>query len=63
MDADTHNGGSFSAGTVRWEDVLKVDGRPVAYSAMGSHGVWPAPGNHVYAHVRCRSWSLDRIAL
>ena len=37
--------------TVRWEDVPKVDDRPVAYVAAGSHGVWSTPGHHVYADV------------
>ncbi|OXL07984.1 hypothetical protein C348_03851 [Cryptococcus neoformans Gb118] len=49
VDFSTHEGGRLSAGTVRWEDVEKVDDRPVAYVAMGSHGVWPEPGDHVYA--------------
>lgn len=48
---DTHEGGRLSAGTVRWEDVEKLQDRPVAYVAMGSHGVWPEPGDHVYADV------------
>ena len=37
--------------TVRWEDVPKIDDRPVAYVAAGSHGVWSTPGHHVYADV------------
>ncbi|WVO22957.1 uncharacterized protein IAS62_004301 [Cryptococcus decagattii] len=49
VDFNTHEGGRLSAGTVRWEDVEKLQGRPVAYVAMGSHGVWPEPGDHVYA--------------
>lgn len=48
---DTHEGGRLSAGTVRWEDVEKFQDRPVAYVAMGSHGVWPEPGDHIYADV------------
>ncbi|WWD19011.1 hypothetical protein CI109_103468 [Kwoniella shandongensis] len=48
-DFTTHNGGRFSAGTIRWEDVIKHDGRPVAYSAAGSHGIWNEPGDHIYA--------------
>lgn len=28
-----------------------MDDRPVAYVAAGSHGVWPNPGDHVYADV------------
>jgi hypothetical protein len=50
--ADTHSGARFSAGTIRWTDVPKVDDRPVAFVAAGSHGVWPTPGDHVYADVR-----------
>jgi len=42
--------------TVRWEDVPKVDDRPVAYVAAGSHGVWSTPGRHVYADVRNHCW-------
>jgi len=38
--------------TIRWADVAKIDGRPIAYSAAGSHGLWPTPGDHVYADVR-----------
>lgn len=53
----THEGGRLSAGTVRWEDVEKVHDRPVAYVAMGSHGVWPEPGDHVYADVRLSSFT------
>lgn len=37
--------------TVRWEDVPKLDNRPVAFVAAGSHGVWSTPGYHVYADV------------
>jgi hypothetical protein len=37
--------------TVRWEDVPKIDDRPVAFVAAGSHGVWSTPGHHVYADV------------
>ena len=48
---DSHNGGAFSAGTTRWIDVPQHDGRPIAYSAAGSHGLWPNPGDHVLAHV------------
>lgn len=54
----THEGGRLSAGTVRWEDVEKVDDRPVAYVAMGSHGVWPEPGDHVYADVSPSSFAM-----
>ncbi|WWC63222.1 uncharacterized protein I303_105822 [Kwoniella dejecticola CBS 10117] len=38
-DYTTHTGGRFSAGTFRWEDIEKIDRRPVAYVAAGSHGV------------------------
>ncbi|EAL20509.1 hypothetical protein CNBE4290 [Cryptococcus deneoformans B-3501A] len=38
-DYSTHEGGRLSAGTVRWEEVEKVHDRPVAYVAMGSHGL------------------------
>jgi hypothetical protein len=37
--------------TIRWQDVPKIDNRPVAYIAAGSHGVWSYPGRHVYANV------------
>lgn len=51
-DFNTHSGGAFSAGTLRWEEVERTpDDRPVAYIASGSHGVWPVPGRHVYAQV------------
>ncbi|ODN78952.1 hypothetical protein L202_04467 [Cryptococcus amylolentus CBS 6039] len=50
-DFSTHEGGYLSAGTLRWEDVEKVGERPVAYVAMGSHGIWPDPGEHVYAEI------------
>ncbi|KAK8854841.1 hypothetical protein IAR55_003580 [Kwoniella newhampshirensis] len=50
-DFTTHNGGRFSAGTIRWEDVIKHKGRPVAYSAAGSHGIWNEPGDHIYAEL------------
>ncbi|EIW67305.1 hypothetical protein TREMEDRAFT_33600, partial [Tremella mesenterica DSM 1558] len=46
-DYSDHRGGRFSAGTVRWEDVTQVEGRPVAYAAAGSHGIWPGPGEHL----------------
>ncbi|OCF37868.1 hypothetical protein I316_00092 [Kwoniella heveanensis BCC8398] len=46
-DFTTHTGGRFSAGTFRWEDIERFDGRPVAYAAAGSHGIWPDPGDHV----------------
>jgi hypothetical protein len=36
---------------MRWGDVEKVDGRTVAYSAAGSHGLWPDAGEHSYAEV------------
>ncbi|WRT68327.1 uncharacterized protein IL334_005303 [Kwoniella shivajii] len=38
-DYTTHTGGRFNAGTFRWEDIEKIDDRPVAYVAAGSHGV------------------------
>jgi hypothetical protein len=38
--------------TLRWQDVPKIDDRPVAYVAAGSHGVYSFPGRHVYANVR-----------
>ncbi|WWC71643.1 uncharacterized protein I206_105601 [Kwoniella pini CBS 10737] len=38
-DYTTHTGGRFSAGTFRWEDIEKIDNRPVAYVAAGSHGI------------------------
>lgn len=38
--------------TIRWQDVPKIDDRPLAYVAAGSHGVWSYPGRHVYADVR-----------
>ena len=38
--------------TIRWQDVSKIDDRPVAYISAGSHGVWSYPGRHVYADVR-----------
>ncbi|WVQ74817.1 hypothetical protein IAR50_004423 [Cryptococcus sp. DSM 104548] len=50
-DFSTHEGGYLSAGTLRWEDIEKVGERPVAYVAMGSHGIWPDPGEHVYAEI------------
>jgi hypothetical protein len=37
--------------TIRWQDVPKIDDRPVAYIAAGSHGVWSYPDRHVYADV------------
>lgn len=58
VDFSTHEGGRLSAGTVRWEDVEKVDDRPVAYVAMGSHGVWPEPGDHVYADASPSSFAV-----
>lgn len=57
LTTDTHSGGAFSAGTYRWEDVEKIDGRPVAYIAHGSHGVWPNAGKHVYAQL-LNLWQL-----
>ncbi|KAL7423849.1 Vacuolar protein sorting-associated protein 62 [Cryptotrichosporon argae] len=50
-DFDTHSGPQYSAGTVRWEDIEKHEGRPVGYAAAGSHGMWPTPGDHIYAHL------------
>ncbi|WVR07477.1 hypothetical protein IAU60_004519 [Kwoniella sp. DSM 27419] len=50
-DFTTHTGGRFNAGTFRWQDMELIDGRPVAYAAAGSHGIWPTPGDHIYAHV------------
>jgi hypothetical protein len=38
--------------TLQWQDVPKIDDRPVAYVAAGSHGVYSFPGHHVYANVR-----------
>ncbi|KAK4688986.1 hypothetical protein P7C73_g1122, partial [Tremellales sp. Uapishka_1] len=57
VDYGTHQGDRFGAGTVRWEDVETIDGRPVAYSAAGSHGLWPVPGRHEYANLLNR-WRL-----
>lgn len=37
-----------ATGTMRWGDVPKYDGRPVAFSALGSHGLWPTAGEHLY---------------
>lgn len=53
LTSDTHSGGAFSAGTYRWSDIERLGDRPIAYVASGSHGVWPTPGKHVYAQVRC----------
>lgn len=50
-DYNSHTGGRFAAGTSRWVDVPLIDDRPVAYAAAGSHGIWPSPGDHVYANV------------
>jgi hypothetical protein len=46
---------------MRWEDAPKFDGRPIAYSAAGSHGLWATPGSHVYANVSFffSSFTLD----
>ena len=44
--------------TIRWQDVPKIDDRPVAYVAAGSHGVWSYPGRHVYADVRLPLYPL-----
>jgi len=41
---------ALGQGTMRWEDVPKFDGRPIAYSAAGSHGLWATPGRHVFAN-------------
>lgn len=41
----------LTGSTTRWSDVPKVDGRPEAFSAAGSHGLWPSPGDHVFANV------------
>ncbi|CDZ98346.1 Vacuolar protein sorting-associated protein 62 [Phaffia rhodozyma] len=41
--------GRFNYGTMPWNKVTKEDGRPVGYAAMGSHGLWPTEGEHVYA--------------
>jgi hypothetical protein len=46
--------------TVRWEDVPKIDDRPVAYVAAGSHGVWSTPGRHVYADVSKLDWIIAK---
>ncbi len=36
-------------GIYEWAELEKVDTtHPVVYSAAGSHGVWSAPGDHVY---------------
>lgn len=41
--------GSIGTGTLRWVDVPQTsDGRPIAYSAAGSHGVWDSPGVHTF---------------
>ena len=40
-----------SGRTLRWGDVPKYDGRPVAFSALGSHGLWPTAGEHMYINV------------
>jgi len=44
--------------TIRWQDVPKIDDRPIAYVAAGSHGVWSYPARHVYADVRLISGSV-----
>ena len=51
VDYNAHSGGPNLSGTVRWKDVEKVDDRPVAYCAAGSHGLWPTPGQHELAPV------------
>lgn len=67
VDFHSHEGGSFSAGTMRWGDVEKVDGRAVGYSAAGSHGLWPDAGEHSYAEVsgfgyaKCRPAHWDAV--
>lgn len=34
-----------------WNDIEKVDTtHPVAYTALGSHGMWSSEGNHVYVN-------------
>lgn len=45
------SGSANRSSTVRWQDVAQRDGRPIAYSAAGSHGLWPTPGLHVYAQL------------
>ena len=39
-------------GVYEWADVERFEGtHPVVYSAWGSHGVWSAPGDHVYMSI------------
>ncbi len=39
-------------GVYEWADVERFeDTHPVVYSAWGSHGVWSAPGDHVYMSI------------
>jgi hypothetical protein len=33
---------------VAWPAAEKIDSHPIVYSAWGSHGIWPAAGQHVY---------------
>jgi hypothetical protein len=56
---DVH-AGAGSAGTVKWSDVTKIDGRPVAYVAEGIHGLWPTATNNVYVNVRLALFSCLR---
>lgn len=35
-------------GAYAWEDLERQGTHPVVYAARGSHGVWNAPGDHVY---------------
>jgi hypothetical protein len=37
--------------TIAWNDAEKYGGHPVAYSAWGSHGLWPSVGDHKYKDV------------
>ena len=54
VDYNAHSGGPHLSQTVRWKDVEKIDDRPVAYSAAGSHGLWATPGQHELAPVSDR---------
>lgn len=34
-----------------WNDIIKIDNtHPVAYTALGSHGMWSTEGNHIYVN-------------